>query len=393
MSYTSYVLANPDLIAHYNAKIKSSGKSMEDWGKAHWTKHGSKNENRKYTPQNTSHSSTTTKTVTPAEKTKKSYVDLSPDLAAAWQLIDDYNKGIDVNKKYAGKYKHSAGLTPQQQAEYWAKRGANTKEAFAAAHAGEDTALKTGTYSGATDYTVGSDAWKSLFTTTDASKQFGSSFKGTSSASDPKTRWDLFSPTKTTSDTTYDWTTSYKAPADDDDDVPGPGDPNSVVNEVQTMDLATLTDEMDLTNKLSEVINMNSPLFKAAQTKALQAMQARGIMNSSLATEAVMNAIMGVALPIAQAEGQALQTHLYFNSDWPNKQTPEANKYFYDRMITQLNGKINMQLNNMVQSFGAWGKYGDWLMKIATAPGADQDAWKRMLDMLQGSGGWPSYPG
>ena len=62
-------------------------------------------------------------------------------------------------------------------------------------------------------------------------------------------------------------------------------------------------------------------------------------------------------------------------------------------MITQLNGKINMQLNNMVQSFGAWGKYGDWLMKIATAPGADQDAWKRMLDMLQGSGGWPSYPG
>ena len=34
MSYTSYVLANPDLIAHYNAKIKSSGKSMEDWGKA-----------------------------------------------------------------------------------------------------------------------------------------------------------------------------------------------------------------------------------------------------------------------------------------------------------------------------------------------------------------------
>ena len=41
MSYTSYVLANPDLIAHYNAKIKSSGKSMEDWGKAHWTKHGS----------------------------------------------------------------------------------------------------------------------------------------------------------------------------------------------------------------------------------------------------------------------------------------------------------------------------------------------------------------
>ena len=36
-----------------------------------------------------------------------------------------------------------------------------------------------------------------------------------------------------------------------------------------------------------------------------------------------------------------------------------------------------------------WGKYGDWIMKMATAEGADQAAWKRILDLLQGAGGWP----
>jgi len=37
-----------------------------------------------------------------------------------------------------------------------------------------------------------------------------------------------------------------------------------------------------------------------------------------------------------------------------------------------------------------WGKYGDWIMEMATLEGADQEDWQRILDLLQGSGsGWP----
>jgi len=33
---------------------------------------------------------------------------------------------------------------------------------------------------------------------------------------------------------------------------------------------------------------------------------------------------------------------------------------------------------------------GDWITDMATTEGADQDAWKQMMDMLKGAGGWPS---
>ena len=177
-------------------------------------------------------------------------------------------------------------------------------------------------------------------------------------------------------------TTTARAPDATTDDV--------VAATTQPMQMASLTNEMDLSNKLTEIINTNSPLFKAAQTKALQAMQARGIVNSSLAQEAVMQSILNVALPIAQEEVQALRQNLYYNTDWTNKDRQQANDYQYNSLLTKLQGRINQQLQEMVQSYAAWGKYGDWITTIITQQGADQDAWRRMLDAIRGAGGWPT---
>ena len=395
-AYSSYVQKYPDLIAHYNANIKDSGKSMEDWGKEHWTAYGS-NESRSMGDASSSSSSESTA----APKTASSYVDLSPDLSQGWKVLEDYLAGVDVNTKYADMAPHPAGLTPAQRAEYWEKRGATSKETFGKAHAAEDMALKLGTYKqSGTDYKIGSDPWKELFTTKKG--QFGTSLNypddPQSTSESPLTRWEMFDPrlpassdtTTDTTDTIRDTTTSTMI------DTVDWTDPNSSVyvsDKVQTMDMATLTDEMDLSNKLTEIINMDSPLFKAAATKALQAMQKRGIVNSSLANEAVMNAILAVAMPIATAEVQALQQNLYYNTDWTNQQKTDANKYFYERMLTKMKSALDMQLQKMVQSFQAWGRYGDWINRITTSPGADQDAWQRMLDAIKGSGGWPVYPG
>ena len=203
---------------------------------------------------------------------------------------------------------------------------------------------------------------------------------------------------------------------------------------LEVFDMAKLTDSMDLSNKLQEIISTNSPLFKAAQTKAMQNMQRRGLVNSTLAQEAVMNSVINVALPIAQAEVNQLVTNLYYNTDWTNKQKMQANEAAYNKMLTQLQGSINFTLQQLTgsQNIGLqnlkgaqamdlqtlqgsqavdlqtlvgeqetalqqqktkaelWAKYGDWVTATATTEGADQEAWKNMLDMLKSAGGWPS---
>jgi len=231
-------------------------------------------------------------------------------------------------------------------------------------------------------------------------------------------------------------------------------DPN-----IEIPDVATLTDEMKLSNKIQELIDTNNPLFKAATTKAMQAMAKRGLVNSSLAQGEVMNSIMQVALPIAQEEVRALTENLYYNKDWTNKQKMMANEAAYNKMLTQLQGKINYTLQQFIEGsrYGlqqligkqaqglerltqtgrmalqtltgeqrtalqtllgeqgmdlqtligqqqltvqqrqiaadAWAKYGDWVSRMAATEGADQDAWKNMLDLLTGAGGWPSLFG
>jgi len=426
-SYSDYVLANPQLKAHVDKHGLGTSKSLEDWGKWHYTSHGHKEgrnipagglpdllgpprnpepgsggsyENATMLPPKTYYGSAADTASTAAPKTAASYVDLSPDLASAWALIDAANQGKDVNTLFAGQYEHPAGLTPAQQAEYWQKRGATSKEAFGRAHAAEDMALKLGTYKqSGTDYKIGSDPWKELFTS--KAGQFGTSLNypdtPQSTAEAPLTRWEMFDPQlPASSDVLGPEITGPGDPEVTTPSTPDWSDPTSSVyvsDEVQAMDMATLTDEMDLSNKLTEIINMDSPLFKAAATKALQVMQKRGIVNSSLANEAVMNAIMDVALPIASAEVEALQQNLYYNTDWTNQQKANANKYFYERMLTKMKSTLDMQLQKMVESFGAWGRYGDWINRIVTSPGADQDAWKRMLDAMKGGGGWPEYPG
>mgnify|MGYP003147363709 CR=1 FL=1 len=202
------------------------------------------------------------------------------------------------------------------------------------------------------------------------------------------------------------------------------GGNNIVVQDAnrETPNLAELTDQMMLSNRVSELINRDSPLYRAAMTKAMQRGQKRGILDSSINRGEVEKAIMAVALPIAQQEVQALQQNLYYNTDWTNKDKFMANEAAYNRMLTQLQGSINMTLQKFIsgQAYGLqelrgtqatalqelvggqemtiaqdklnaeiWGKYGDWITEMATAEGADQDAWKRMMDMLKGSGGWP----
>ncbi len=132
----------------------------------------------------------------------------------------------------------------------------------------------------------------------------------------------------------------------------GWNNPQGTIYDTSTtkMELATLTDQMDLSNKLTEIINTNSPLFKAATTRAMQAMAKRGIVNSSIAQGEVMNAIMAVAMPLAQAEIKTLTDNLYYNTDWSNKDKAMANEYAYNNMLKKLQGAVDYQLKLLSES-------------------------------------------
>ena len=267
-----------------------------------------------------------------------------------------YVTGADPTKDYEKYVKDNADLAQayediqagnNKQSEYWLRRmgGGTSITDFGRAHAGESAALTDNTYLGKSNLPSG---WTARSVPNIATTTSTGTGTGTNTV-----------------------------------DVDNRGDTSSsVVTGLDSFNMAELTDDMMLSNRLRDIINTNSPLFKAARTKALQAMQARGLVNSSMAEEAVMNALLAVAMPIAQSEVQALQTNLYYNTDWTNAQKQMANDYYYKTMVMKLGKEMDYQLQYMVQSFGAWGKYGDWISKLGTTPNMDVGAIDWNLNQL-----------
>lgn len=179
---------------------------------------------------------------------------------------------------------------------------------------------------------------------------------------------------------------------------------NSVINtetgvaELAQVDFAELSDDMMLSNRIKNMLNTNNPMFKAASTKALQAMARRGIVNSSMAQESVMNAIMAVAMPIAQAEIATLEKQLYYNKDLTREQVNMMNKFHYDKMLTEIKGATDRKLQELIgqqsweekqrsEASTRWSKYGDWMKDILTTEGMEADDVTRITKTM---GGWPN---
>ena len=61
-------------------------------------------------------------------------------------------------------------------------------------------------------------------------------------------------------------------------------------------------------NRVLSLVGQDSPLMQQARTRALQEKNSRGLVNSSLAITAGQDAVIGQALPIAQADANAINT-------------------------------------------------------------------------------------
>ena len=109
-----------------------------------------------------------------------------------------------------------------------------------------------------------------------------------------------------------------------------------------------------LEERLKNLINTNSPLFKAATTKALQSMNSAGLTNSSIAQEAVMAAILGVAIPIAQQDAQTFLMQRMANQNASNAFKAAQNAAYYEAFQTKLTGQINQTLRQLADRSANW---------------------------------------
>ena len=129
-----------------------------------------------------------------------------------------------------------------------------------------------------------------------------------------------------------------------------------------------------LETRLTNLINKNNPLFKAATTKTMQAMAARGLVNSSIAEEAVMSAILSVAMPIAERDANAYMNQRMQNQAYSNEFRAQQNKAYYESFLTELQGSMDMALRQLTEQSANWRAVLSARSNITTTPGMDAAA-------------------
>lgn len=122
----------------------------------------------------------------------------------------------------------------------------------------------------------------------------------------------------------------------------------------------TVAPNQTVQGQIENIIAKDSPLMQQAQTRAAQAANARGLLNSSIAVGAGQDAVINAALPIAQQDATAFNqamtntqnaknAALNFNASQTNAinqaNTEAINKSFADAFTANAS-YANIQLNN-----------------------------------------------
>ena len=128
--------------------------------------------------------------------------------------------------------------------------------------------------------------------------------------------------------------------------------------------------------RLRDLISKNNPLFKAASTRALQEMARRGsgLINSSMAEEAVLKAIMEIAMPIVMEDAKNYREQRQLNQGLTNAQITEFNNNYYATFQTKLQSAMDQALQAMVNRAANWRAILGERGRIATTAGMSDDA-------------------
>ena len=134
--------------------------------------------------------------------------------------------------------------------------------------------------------------------------------------------------------------------------------------------------------RVKNLVDQNSPLFRAAAGQAFRQLAARGLSNSSLAQQAVMDAVMAVAIPIATADATTFKEQSVLNQGFSNEFRAAQNAAYYaqeqqklDGIIKETLAHISGQYNVQTAEISAEAtKYG---YDITAAAEADKLEWEK----------------
>ena len=293
---------------------------------------------------------------------KKQYTDMA-------SKKKDYSGYVDSHKDLSDAYDDIKNNPNSKQAQYWKPRMSNmSKEAFGKAHAGEDRALKSGTYRGATAVKPKTHVIRSV--PNKKKKKAGpvrGPVKGPVKA--PVVTQPSSGGLSSSSTSSGPTSTLNINPA-----VTSSGDVAPIIAPLMSAVIVEGPESEIVQERIKDLINTNSPLFKAATTKALQSMNASGLVNSSMAQEAVMNSILAVAIPIAQADAATFTEQRMANQNASNAFKAQQNAAYYEAFVTRLNGQINETLRALSERAANWRAVLNARAQIATQPGMSTDA-------------------
>ena len=166
-------------------------------------------------------------------------------------------------------------------------------------------------------------------------------------------------------------------PPDEPDDV----DIETILEPDLEPDLMEITDEMDLQNVIVDLLNTNSPLWKAARTRAMQSQASRGggRLNSSMLDGAITQELITTVVPIANGIVNNLKEVMMANVNASNAFKAALNAAYYQELLARVNNAAEYKLNLMKEGYAVWAKILDAYM---AGKELTKEQWERYMAML-----------
>lgn len=111
--------------------------------------------------------------------------------------------------------------------------------------------------------------------------------------------------------------------------------------QLQTATPWSVNPDQTVQSQLQQIIAADSPLMQQARTRALQASNARGLLNSSVATSAGEAALYDAAMPIATTDAGTYAENARYNADTANTFSRDSNAFTRDAFMADFNLSAN----------------------------------------------------
>lgn len=110
----------------------------------------------------------------------------------------------------------------------------------------------------------------------------------------------------------------------------------------------TVTPDQTVEGRVGRLTDPNNPLIQQARARSDQAMNGRGLLNSSMAQTAADSAAYDVAIPIANADAGIAAKAANYNVDSANQLTTSQNlmlqKFGYDKSLVEIQKASNKEI-------------------------------------------------